>query len=176
MRFKMQNKSKLFFLIGKKGIGELVIWVIRCFLLIPIIFLLGIYANSFVVNNVDVTNAENEIIMSRFLYSPDGFLYIDSVILRPYPGIVDLSKFNSSRLEKMIIFKDNFLSAKFTLEYEDGSKNETFYFEESYNKYRQYVGIKGMVDGYIKKYNVNVFDAGGFRSAVLTVDLVMVRG
>lgn len=160
---------------GKKAIGEMVIWVIRCFLLIPIVFLMVVYSNSFIINNIDSTSVENELLIQRFLYSPDGFTYIDSDTSRVYPGYIDMIKFNSTYTESALKFSYPFFSAKFTLTFNDGHTNETYYDEPSYEKYRQYVGITGMVDGYTRSFPVKVYDKGDISDAILTIDAVMTR-
>jgi hypothetical protein len=174
---KFTRANKLFTIFtGKKALGEMVTWVIRCMLLIPIVFLMAVYANSFIVNNLDTTTVENELLVQRFLYSPDGFTYIDSDTLRVYPGYIDMKKFNSTYAEQALKFSDTFFSAKFTLTFDDGHVNETYYDKISYDKYKQYVGITGMVDGYTKYYPVKVYDNGVFSDAILKIDAVMARG
>lgn len=160
---------------NKKGVGEFTIWVIRIFALIPIVFMMVIYANSFLIDNMDVTEIEASILFQRFLYSPDGFSYIDEETLRVYPGEIDITKFNDSILFDSMTLDDNFLGTKFILEYND-QKKETYLNEDIYFKYRQYSGFGSSIENYQKNYVVKVHDENTIYDGLLKIDMVLVDG
>ncbi|MFA6088881.1 MAG: hypothetical protein WC755_03380 [Candidatus Woesearchaeota archaeon] len=169
--------------IYKKAMSDVLLFAIRMFVLIPILFLLNMYANSFIISSVNTDNVEREIILERFLYSCDGFIYNDNSIGRCYPGYVDILKFSQSNISSVLMYQAKFLSAKFTLEYDDGTSQTAYYDEKHYKKYSDMSGLGSMVERVNKKYFVivvnqtngdNFFTPKNTKNAVLTIDAVIV--
>jgi hypothetical protein len=167
---------------SKKGISDTLLFAVRLFVIIPILILLNIYANSFIIGKLDTSKIESEILMERFLYSPESFVYKDTALSRPYIGYIDISKFNEDATSKLIIQEYPFMSAKFTLDYRDGTKEVTYYNERHYTMYSSMSSFSSTVEKQQRKYFVKVINSTKYnyisvdncKNAVLTIDAVIV--
>lgn len=165
-------RQKLF--LGKNGISDTLLFAMRMFVILPILFFLNIYANSFVVTNVNTEAAEMELFIERFLYSPDGFIYYDSDINRYYPGTLDLSKFNDEKINNMLFFNDEFMSIKFDIVFEDNSVITAYYNKRHYLLYHDISGVGESIQRQERRYFVNVYDNNELKNAVLVMNVVFV--
>lgn len=83
------------------------------FVTLTVVFLV----RSYIIYTVDVGEAEMEVQANRIIYSSACLAYYDETIERGYPGVVDLRKFHSARLDNCIRYgeQNDFLAMNLTL-------------------------------------------------------------
>ncbi len=130
-----------------------------------------------------------EVIAHRLLYSDNTFNYVDA-LGRVYPGIVDLSRFNSSSLDDEVQYTyDRFVAARFTLLDAESWKIMTWRDERGVSRIRstylnEYVfdkwfplfsaGVKGKtVDGVQYYLPVQYWKRGDLEPAILEVTVLV---
>jgi hypothetical protein len=141
---------------NKRGefIDFVVSWIPKI-IAISIIFLAVVfYVNRFVLTKLDVQDIEASLVVDRLMYSKTCLSYVDNELSRPYPGIIDLEKFNTETTDSCIYYgededgnlKNKYTSAKLTLTYtEEGTeKTKTIYHNKDwYENWFPLVGISG---------------------------------
>lgn len=86
----------------------------------------------FLLVNIDVAEAEGQILINRFIYSPDCVSFRDKDLGSTHAGIIDLERFNSEVLDECIFYGDenNYASAKLTLYLLDTGEDITAYYNQ----------------------------------------------
>jgi hypothetical protein len=68
---------------------------------------------SYVVDHLNVQEVQAEVFMHRIMYSPQGIIYFDPELSTAVPGIVDISKVKSNRLDALMNYSDkSFIAGK----------------------------------------------------------------
>jgi len=142
MRFR--NRSSLSILSSKKALSFKAIWQIVLLLILISVTLIFYFVIQWFANiTLDTGRAEAVTLMNRLYFSQDGFSYDDGI--REYPGIIDISRFESSTLEKLVIIDDDSkLNAKLTLT-DMNNKNikEAYLNEEWFNRLEVLTAFEG---------------------------------
>jgi len=87
----------------KKGVVfNVLMWFFKIFFLVIVLFTLILLIRSFIVTELNVFNAESDIFIQRIMLSRDSISYYDVDIDRVYPGIIDLDKFTSATIDKVL--------------------------------------------------------------------------
>ncbi len=99
------------------GIMDMMEWLPRVVVLVVLIFIVHGLVNVGIKNEVDIFDAESEMIIQRLMHSKDSFTYYDADIGRLYPGMLELDKFTEQTLYSMFnpAGDDEHLSMKLTL-------------------------------------------------------------
>lgn len=93
-------------------------------IMLPLILLI-IFGFLYLINLSNTEMLKNEkdleiqIIMERFVTSPSCFVYYDNVLLKAYPYVLDLERFNDDVLDDCVIYNRGF---RLTLQYEGNLK------------------------------------------------------
>jgi len=154
----------------KKGLSLTVTqWIPRIIFLTIVVFSVLFLVRMHIRYNIEIPGLEADIFVSRLLYSPNGFTYVDPDTRRPYPGIIDLDKFNAETVVKAIDYGEDHIAARIMLE----SGKEFIYNQDESDKWAPLSFIqKGL--GAIKsdkiKVKVLVYDEGGYLSDHLVVE------
>lgn len=171
----------------KKGITtfEMLIWIPRIIFIVVIMFAIMVLIRSYVTTTIDTSEVEANIFINRLIYSRNGISYFDLEINRVYPGVVDLSKFNSQQkeqfLEKTIYYgiKNMEIGAKLVLkDIDKNSEFSAFYNEDFFKEQKKLVDAgftqgPGGVKGFVKKYNVLIREGSALSKGTLTIDVII---
>lgn len=165
---------------------EMLMWIPRILFLVIVMFSVVILIRSFVVEKVDVTELEANIFANRLLYSQNSISFVDEDTERVYPGIIDLTKFNSKEMEslllKSIFYGDNNrkVGAKITLKNpEDNKDTSLFYNRAFYDEKRTLIDSWGNAKGpgastsFIKKLDVLILEKSKLHNGILTLDIII---
>ncbi len=101
---------------------EEVIQILRVFVLVGIVVVMYGLISLGINNEIDIFNAESELVIQRIIYDQDGISFYDSELKRAYPGIIDSKKFNNNHLETIFSLPkdDQHLAVNLSLKLEDG--------------------------------------------------------
>ena len=84
---------------GEEISGLTIYGMMSIIFLTALVFVTIFFAASFKANILYTpSNLERDLLISRFLYSPSCFVYYDGEIMRPYPLVIDLHKFDENNL------------------------------------------------------------------------------
>lgn len=83
------------------GIMDMMEWLPRIAVIVILIFIVHGLVSIGIKNEVDIFDAESEMIIQRLMYSRDSFTYHDADIDRLYPGMLELDKFTEQTLYSM---------------------------------------------------------------------------
>ena len=75
-----------------------IVWVGRIIFMLLVITVIILFVNFYSDINISSHQAETELFINRMLYSPQGISYYDPISGRLYPGIIDLTKFETKTL------------------------------------------------------------------------------
>lgn len=144
--------------------SETVMWIVRItfVIIISLLFLFAVNSNNN--RKIDINIIEGETILNRIFYSDNCFAYSDT---RPYPGIIDLKKFNDDVLKKCLK-GDYLLKAEL--------KNAGMAVYNDKNKYEQNIGFCKYTNKfycYEKEIYVIVNDNGKLKEDILSASFVL---
>jgi hypothetical protein len=88
--------------LSRRGQAELLEWVMRVILMIVAVVIIGALVRVFVDKDVDAADLHRTTYLYR-LYYGDVIMYEDNMTGRIYPGVVDLSKATSERLDAVFV-------------------------------------------------------------------------
>ena len=125
---------------------------------------------GFVVIEVDVSATESYILINRFIYSPNLFIYYDAGLERNYPGTIDLDKFTDATASKLP--NRGYIAAKLDLSYLD-KKKSVHYNEDVFERFKYQAGISGGSQKFSSKNYVLVEDKGKFIPGTLEITVVV---
>ena len=132
----------------------------------------------FLILNIDVSEAQSQILINRFVYSPNCFSYTNPEFNRAYPGVVDLQRFDQKVLAECVYYgeRNDYAAAKLVLRFFDTDEEVTlFYNQEGYDVWLPRVNMKGPGGAELfgdEKY-VLVKDGENFRRAILDVEVLI---
>lgn len=126
----------------------MVFFLPRLVFLIAVLFAVVLIVKVYIITNVDIREAEANILINRLLYSKNGLSHYDESIKRVYPGVIDLDKFkqlsmnNPNALDSVVINygSDNpIIAAKITLRGIDTYKGDpeiiVYYNKDRFDKW-----------------------------------------
>ena len=136
------------------GLMEMMEYIPKVVVLIIVMFIIYNLVNIGVKNEVDVFEAESDMVMQRLLYSQNGLSYYDTDLRRLYPGTIVLENFNDKRLESMFsqeedktphfAMKLKLQDVEFADKFEDLPEIEIAYFNsEWYHRWEVLTGYLG---------------------------------
>lgn len=161
---------------NKKGITfafRMLEFLWRLFFLIGISLAVVFLIRGYIVDQINVSELEDEIFLMRTLYSPTAISYLEPETNRLYPGIIDLDNFNSERLNKsMYLAKGDipFASNLKLISINNEKLAEAYYNPIGYKHWVSYVEYPGPGRTEIttkKRFYVLVEDNGEIKPAVL---------
>jgi hypothetical protein len=164
---------------GKKGedVGFDAVIILPIIFFIIFVFLSYVFfTNAFFKTNVGSAEAESKIYAERLLYAKECLAYYDGrEIKRVYPGIIDITKFTTERLEGCMNFtKEERAALKAELLY-NGDKTEIFYNKDRFEMWDKLAGISG--SGSFEKYNittpVSVIENGEMSGAQISITVII---
>ena len=121
-------------MIGKKGQSFTMVDEIPKLLFLAVIVFAVFFMAKFYVSVIVVSeDTRCNVFVDQVLYSREGIIYIDPVINRPYPGVIDLTRFNSEILDGMMQpKKSGIIAAELKLITESETK-KAMYNERGFN-------------------------------------------
>lgn len=121
---------------------EMLMWIPRLVYLVIVIIATSGIILAFIVTNVSVGDVESHILLHRLQFSPEGIVKYDSETRRVYPGIVDVSRLSSNRLESALNAGKKEVAARFKLVgLQDESELATAYLHEGTYKDWQPIAV-----------------------------------
>jgi len=140
---------------GEKSLFYIVagIFIIGLFFLFAYIITYDINVESMIPKNL-----EREILIARFLVSPDCFVYKDEELLRVYPYVFDKEKLTNERLEECYDVKQEGYAFRLSFD----NLKEIVLKTKNWNDFR---GSEREV------FNIKIFDNGKFYDAKLFVEI-----
>ncbi|MFH1399600.1 MAG: hypothetical protein ABIG95_05820 [Candidatus Woesearchaeota archaeon] len=132
---------------------------------------------TFLIVNINVSEAEAKVMMGRLIYSPYCISYVHPETGRSYPGMIDLTKFSTDRIENCIHYgeSNDYLAAKLTLYFKDNGETESrFLNERGYAVWKPLADMNGPGSSnyYSDIFYVLVDDKGKIRRAVLSIEVL----
>jgi len=151
--------------------------IIRLLFMIFVAMSVVVLVTKFVALSAEVGPAERGIMANRLVLSPACLAYTDNITHRPYPGMIDLSRFNSSVLDSCAYFgqTNDYAAANLTLLFiGPGTKRNVVYNELGYALLSPKSGIArpGGATLYKDTRYVLVMNEGEPRRALLTIELL----
>jgi hypothetical protein len=144
-----------------------------------ILFVMLIAGTLFVILTSNFNNAlgshdiENTILIKRLIYSPALLAYADERTGRAYPGIIDLEKFDTKRIENELLNADKRVAVN--IELTDISSKEVkraYVNEERARIWDDYVTIGGFDASTLRRY-VQIYDKGEFRPGLIKIKVIV---
>jgi len=147
---------------------------------IPKIIFLGIsitvivvFTSLLVINKVDTSYLEMEVLFNKLMYTSSGLAYQDSDIGRTYRGVIDLDKVDTKRLNETLQYVGRKFAAKITL-----SQKTAFYPSEK--KYLRLMPLSaldgpGGADRLIREFDVMYYNNGFIGKGKIKIDIVRLR-
>lgn len=121
---------------------------------------------------LDSHEAESTIMLKRIVYSPNILAYEDPETGRVYPGTIDLSKFETGRLDSGLINKNSKIAANMELEnLATGEKLRAYINEQRAKAWDDYVPLGGYDSSYSVRY-VKIHDRGSTYPGILKVKVL----
>jgi hypothetical protein len=129
---------------------------------IPIIIIVVVFffivLKSHYNSGLKTHEVENLILIKRLTYSPNILAYRDSELNRVYPGVIDIEKFDTEKIEENLINKNNRLAVYMELENLKTTEIRKAYInEERARAWDDYVYIGGFDSSTLKRY-VKIYD------------------
>ena len=106
------------------------------FIFLVIAFLSVVFViRIFLLSEFKTEYLEGQTLLYNAFYTPDGFSYVDPSSGRTYPGIIDMERLHTARLDSAAFFtNNNHIAARFTLKTPDGASFKEAYMNEQYFK------------------------------------------
>jgi hypothetical protein len=146
-------------------------WLYKIFITLILATVTIAIVGSTVNVELNTQKIQEQLMLSRILYSPDGFWHMEDGVL--HPGVVDRARFkDEAHMEQAFQYKDNYGGAKLTLSSARG--HDVAYinkptFDNFDTQIRQ--GLGG--DVRIYTYPVVVRDENGVTNGKLTIQIAM---
>ncbi len=140
-----------------------------------IIFFYTIYAFASygLKTNLDIQKTREMVLVERSLYSPNSFIYSDSLTGRSYPGIIDIERFDSEILDKAFNYNKSNIAARFELKNLGNNETKEIYLNKKwYDRWQPLTKFK-QYDKDIKQRYVLIRDKGVISKGLLRVELVV---
>jgi len=139
-------------------------------ILIILTVFLSIVLRSYYNTGLNTHNTEDAILVKRIIYSENLLAYKDKTTRRVYPGIVDLDKFSTEKLEEGIdVSTNNRVAANIELiNLETGDTQRAYINEERARTWDDYVTIEGFESELVIKY-VKIYDDGNIYPGVIRI-------
>lgn len=104
------------------------------FIFLVIAFLSVVFViRMYLLSEFKTEQIEAEMIFYNAFYTPDGFSYVDPATGRTYPGIIDMERFYTARMDSAVFFtNNNHIAARFSLEAPSGNVFREAYMNEQY--------------------------------------------
>lgn len=150
--------------------------IVRMVILTTVVLSFVLVARHFFITNIDVRQIEGNILVNRMIYSP-CLSYENRKIERNFPGIIDIEKFKSSRIDECIYFgSSDYSAALLRLDYMEEAKTIN-HNKEAYELLRPRVGIEGSggVDLFNTSTHVLVKSKDKLKPAVLYIEVLIAR-
>lgn len=151
-------------------------YIRRLIYLIFVVLTIVWVAKYFIFVNVDVSEAEANILINRFVYSPHCIAYTNNDIFRAYPGVVDLQRFNQDVLDRCVYYgnQNDYAAAKLVLHMLDtGEDIQVLYNDFGYRVWLPLVGISNGPELFKDSKYMLVMDNGNLRRAVLDTEVII---
>ncbi|MBI1970098.1 hypothetical protein HYS48_05365 [Candidatus Woesearchaeota archaeon] len=157
---------------GKKGLSfhivDTIIWMALLFagalylsFIIPKFFAIG----------METQELRAELFLQRVLQDPHGIIYLDPLTNKPYPGIIDMEKFQQGYLEHSFVASQNdILAAELRL-----NSQKQYVHELAFKEWKKMVAAGAGVL-FEKEIPVVVASQGGFTRATLHATIITPRG
>jgi hypothetical protein len=133
----------------------------------------------FLTNNLNYAlgshDIENTILIKRLIYSPNLLAYTDKGTGRVYPGIIDLDKFDTSKIEAEFANEDK--SVAVNMELTDLTNNEVkraYVNEERARIWDNYVIVGGFDASTLKRY-IQIYDQGKLKPGIIRIKVIVKR-
>jgi hypothetical protein len=171
----INSKRSQFSMVVNEGV-----MVIRMVLMIFVALSIVILVRRFVILTVDARPLEADILMNRFLFSPECLSYED-ILLRTQPGIIDLDRFKNDTLDSCVYYgvQNDFAAANLSLFFLDTkARQEALYNTKGYLLLKPRAGLDGpggSVQFTSWRYLL-VEDNGNLRKAILYLDVMVPNG
>lgn len=107
--------------------------IVRIFFITACVLSVTILVRMYIVDKIDIRDAESRIIANRIVFSPNAISYYDEKLERLYPGIIDAEKLKDNVLDSALTVEKGRISAKVTLYNDKGNK-----IKEAFAKKDQY--------------------------------------
>jgi hypothetical protein len=163
---------------GRKGedVGFDAVIIIPIIVFITFVFLSYVFfTNAFFKTNTGTAEAEAKIYAERIIYAKECLAYHDLTTGRVHPGIIDITKFTTDRLEKCMNFTREDRAALKAELLHKGISTEIFYNKDGFEIWDKLAGISG--SGSFEKYNiatpVSVIEGGEKSGARINITVII---
>jgi hypothetical protein len=151
--------------------------IIRMMLMIFVAMSIVILVMKYVALSTDVGDAERAILLNRLIISPGCLAYTDSELHRPYTGIINLTRLDSTYLDSCMYYgeRNDHAAANLSLTIiGTGEKAHAYYNEVGYTLLKPRAGMEGPGGSTLLKANryVLVMDGNKLSTGLLTIELV----
>ncbi len=152
-------------------------WVFyRLPIMIIVVVFFFLILSSYYTTGLTSHDVENLIMIERLTYSQDLLAYEDINTHRVYPGIVDISKFDTEHLEENLKNPNNNIAVNLELTYLDTDETKRAYVNEKQAKaWDDYVAVGGYDLSWVKRY-VKVYENDVFRPGILRIKVITKNG
>lgn len=157
------------------NVGQMIIRIIA---LTFITLVVVMFIRHFILVDLEVKDVEANVLVNRLIFSPNCIAYENLDFGRVYPGIVDITRFNSAVLEECVYYgeRNDFIAANLTLSYLDAAETQyTYLNKEGYILLQPRTNFKGEggANYYAFERYVLVQDEENQRGAILTIEVVL---
>jgi len=168
---------------NKKAVFESIENIVNLMFLIIVFMTVVLMARGFIVQKVDIFEAESKLLTHRIFLS-DSISFVDSDTGRLHMGVVDLQEFNSDAFEDKIMNSIYFgdtnkeASARIVLkDLENDKEFEKFYNRELYKEKKVLVEAKLTGKGSASKLDTDFYvlirDGNKLKRGVLTIEAIL---
>jgi hypothetical protein len=170
-----KNKRAQFSMVINEGV-----MVMRMLLMIFVALSVVILVKRFVILTIDARPLEANILMNRFIFSPECLSYEDN-LQRTEPGIISLSRFRNDTLDSCMYYgsQNDFMAANLSLLFLDTkTRQEALYNTNGYLLLKPRAGLEGpggSLEFTTWRYLL-VEDKGILRKAILYMDIMVPNG
>jgi hypothetical protein len=163
---------------NKKAIAEnITLWIPRMIFLAIVVVTIVFFTRFVIAIYSETADAEANVYMNKILYEKNGI--IRNASGRPYPGVIDLTRFSELYLNKsMKLEGDEGPCAKLTLvKIETGDVQTIYWHKRWYERLRPRAAFRGIGSPLSKEQQilVSIYDNGRYIPAMLNIDMVVPR-
>ena len=157
---------------NKKGMNW-VPWIFRIILISMVIMGMVLFMDNMKRTILDTDDLTFYSLSQRILFSPDCFVYEDTELGKPIPGIMDFNKFTQENMDRCFVNEKSKLSAKITLDVDD--QLSVYHKKDLFEEYTAFSLISPNVELITRKYPVLVMKDDEEKNGVLSIEIGWVQ-
>lgn len=158
---------------NKRGMNW-VPWIFRIILISMVIMAMVLFADNMKRAILDTDDLTFYSLSQRILFSPDCFVYEDTELGKPIPGIIDYEKFTQDNINSCFANEKSKLSAKIMLDV-DNELISVYHKKDLFEEYQAFSIISPNVDLITRNYPVLVNKENEQKQGVLSIEIGWVQ-